>query len=395
MEIIRNLARRKLRTVLTISGIVIGVLALVTMGAMAEKFNKLFEGGERYFRGHIQATDTTGNAFGSGSLIRIDRAADIEQVPGVAAVFPSVALLAKAEQGASFGVPDQITNVSPGADQYEKFKLTFAHGRTVTSRGEVVLGSDIAREFKATVGGTVTLPQPPKDARPDFVSHSFAVVGILDKTLTAPDNFALVTLEDAQMMLGENLPPAIRFSVDASRLANSFVIYGKEGVNLDDLARKISKDVPGIKATPPTEVVKTFQSISVIFSAITTGSALLALVVGGLSVVNTMLMAVTERVREIGLKKAVGARLGHILREYLMEAVVIGVIGGGIGLLLGWGLTSLINLATEAQNLSLFLVTVRLVIVALLFSVGLGATAGIIPALRAARLDPVRALRSQ
>jgi putative ABC transport system permease protein len=106
-------------------------------------------------------------------------------------------------------------------------------------------------------------------------------------------------------------------------------------------------------------------------------------------------MAVTERVREIGLKKAVGARLGHLLREFLLEAVVIGAIGGGIGVFLGWGLTSLINLATDSQNLSLFLVTGRLVVVALLFSIGLGAVAGLIPALRAARLDPVRALRSQ
>jgi putative ABC transport system permease protein len=395
MEIIRNLTRRKLRNTLTISGIVIGVLALVTMGAMAEKFNKLFEGGERYFRGHIQATDTTGNAFGGGGLVRVDRAADIERVPGVAAVFPAIGILAKAEQGASFGVPDEITNASPGADQYEKFKLTFAHGRTVSSRGEVALGADIAREFKSTVGSTIDLPKPAKEPRPDFVSHSFTVVGILDKTLTAPDNFALVTLEDAQMMLGESLPPAIRSVVDTSKLANSFVVYGKEGVNLDELARKISREVPGIKATPPTEIVKQFQSISVIFSAVTTGSALLALVVGGLSVVNTMLMAVTERVREIGLKKAVGARLGHLLREFLLEAVVIGAIGGGIGVFLGWGLTSLINLATDSQNLSLFLVTGRLVVVALLFSIGLGAVAGLIPALRAARLDPVRALRSQ
>jgi putative ABC transport system permease protein len=395
MEIIRNLTRRKLRNTLTISGIVIGVLALVTMGAMAEKVNKLFEGGERYFRGHIQATDTTGNAFGGGGLVRVDRAADIERVPGVAAVFPTIGILAKAEQGPSFSVPDQIINASPGADQYEKFKLTFAHGRAVSSRSEVALGSDIAREFKAQVGGTIKLPQPAKEPRPDFVSHSFTVVGILDKTLTAPDNFALVTLEDAQMMLGESLPPAIRSVVDTSKLANSFVIYGKDGINLDELARKISREVPGIKATPPTEIVKQFQSISVIFSAVTTGSALLALVVGGLSVVNTMLMAVTERVREIGLKKAVGARLGHLLREFLLEAVVIGAIGGGIGVFLGWGLTSLINLATDSQNLSLFLVTGRLVVIALLFSIGLGALAGFIPALRAARLDPVRALRSQ
>src|SRR5439155_12087340 len=108
----------------------------------------------------------------------------------------------------------------------------------------------------------------------------------------------------------------------------------------------------------------------------------------------TMLMAVTERVREIGLKKAVGAHTRHILREYLLEATLIGAIGGTIGLLLGWGITSLVNAATAASNLSLFLVSWRLVIIAIVFSVGLGAVAGIIPALRASRMDPVRALRA-
>jgi putative ABC transport system permease protein len=109
-----------------------------------------------------------------------------------------------------------------------------------------------------------------------------------------------------------------------------------------------------------------------------------------------MLMAVTERVREIGLKKAVGAHTKHVLQEFLTESTIIGVIGGTIGLLLGWGIATGINASMAAQNQSeIFLVTTRLVVIALAFSVGLGALAGVIPALRAARLDPVTALRSQ
>ena len=135
-----------------------------------------------------------------------------------------------------------------------------------------------------------------------------------------------------------------------------------------------------------------FNAGGAIFTAITTGAALIALIVGGLSVINTMLMAVGERVREIGLKKAVGARMGHILREFLLEAVMIGFIGGAIGLFLGWGVTSLVNLGNP--NLGLFLLTWRLVVLSLVFSIGLGAAAGIIPAFRAARMDPVRALRA-
>jgi putative ABC transport system permease protein len=107
-----------------------------------------------------------------------------------------------------------------------------------------------------------------------------------------------------------------------------------------------------------------------------------------------MIMAVTERTREIGLKKAVGAHTGHVLREYLLEAVLIGLVGGVVGILLGAGLTSLLNAAAGSTN-QLFLLTPNLIGLALGFAVALGALAGTIPAVRAARMDPVLALRSQ
>jgi putative ABC transport system permease protein len=196
------------------------------------------------------------------------------------------------------------------------------------------------------------------------------------------------------MLLKDSLPAAIRDRIDTATLVTGVTVYGNHGVNLDNLADTINNQVGGVKATKPSTIVNSFKSGGALFTAITTGAALLALIVGGLSVINTMLMAVTERVREIGLKKAVGAHTRHILREYLLEATLIGAVGGTIGLLLGWGITSLVNAATAASNLSLFLVSWRLVIIALVFSVGLGAIAGIIPALRASRMDPVRALRA-
>src|SRR5207237_7888596 len=197
-----------------------------------------------------------------------------------------------------------------------------------------------------------------------------------------------------QTLFGDALPAALRGRVDPTTLATGINVYAKPGVDLDKLAQKINDTVPGVSAIAPSTLVNAFKSASVFLTAITTGAALLALIVGGLSVVNTMLMAVTERVREIGLKKAVGAHTYHVLREFLLEATLIGAIGGSIGLLLGWGITSLVNAATAAANLSLFLVSWRLVIIAIVFSVGLGAIAGIIPALRASRMDPVRALRA-
>ena len=398
MEIIRNLTRRKLRNFLTISGIVIGVLALVTMGSLAEKFNALLAGGAQYFSSNVQVADDTSGSFGGfgGGVLSLDKVKALESVDGVAAAFPDVSVTAKpgTTNVVSFGIPDYIANSDPRANGYSSFKIHLAQGRDIasTSTGEVVLGSDFAIEFKKSVGQTIDLPIRPKDAAADFVNHTFTVVGILAKTQTAPDSGAFVSLQDAQMLMKESLPASIRNSVDTTQLVNGATVYGKPGVNLDQLADRINAEVPGVKATKPSVVVASFNSGGAIFTAITTGAALIALIVGGLSVINTMLMAVGERVREIGLKKAVGARMGHILREFLMEAVLIGLLGGAIGLFLGWGVTSLINLANP--NLGLFLLTWRLVALSLIFSIGLGAAAGIIPAFRAARMDPVRALRA-
>jgi putative ABC transport system permease protein len=218
---------------------------------------------------------------------------------------------------------------------------------------------------------------------------------VLAKTQTAPDTGAYVTLADAQAMLKDQLPPAIRDNIDTTIMATNITVYGKPGVNLDTLAAKINSEVPGVKAAKPSDIVSSFRAGGAIFTGITTGAALLALVIGGLSVINTMIMAVTERIREIGLKKALGAHTGQILSEYLLEATVIGLIGNLVGFALGFTLTTLLNLAGAATNLELFLVTPGLAVVAIGFAVALGALAGVAPAFRASRLDPVTALRTQ
>jgi putative ABC transport system permease protein len=395
LETIRNLARHKLRNGLTIGGIVIGIVALTTMGAMAEKTNALLDGGVAFFSDHVVASDVRSGAFGGG-LLRVEKVDEVASVDGVAAAFPVVSLQGKYDAGGfTFGPPLFISGTRPGYGQYTSFKLRFAHGRDLdhSKAGEVVLGADFARELAANVGDTILLPVPPKEPREGAESERFRVVGILDKTLTAPDNAAFIRFEDAQKLMVLRLAPAIRGAIDTSVLTNSIDIFGKPGVDLDELAHRVNATVSGVKATPPSELVDGFRSASVIFSAITTGSALLALVIGGLSVINTMSMAVIERFREIGLKKALGAKTGDILAEFLVEAATIGTLGGIAGLAIGWSITAAINASTSAQNLELFLVTPRLVALAVGFSVGLGALAGLIPAIRAARLDPVTALR--
>ncbi len=393
MEILRNLTRRKLRSGLTISGIVIGIFALTTMGAMAEHMNALLDGGVTYFGSSIGV-----RADGQGqSLLPMSKVAEVAQVPGVTAASPGYEFDAKPGPGGgiSFGPGDLIMNWDPDLAR-SAFTLNFTQGHAPTASGEVAMGSDIAREFNKKIGDTIDLPVRPPNAKPDFQNHTFTVVGLLAKTRTLPDGVAWITVPDAQVLLKDSLPIAVRNTVDTTQLTEGITAFGAPGASLatlDAIAQRINDTVPGVQADKPSHTVSQFKSASTIFTAITTGAAVLALIVGGLSVINTMLMAVGERVREIGLKKALGAHTGRVMVEYMFEAATIGGIGGVAGYLLGFGLTSLIK-AVGGSSLDIFLVTPKLTAIALGFAVAMATVAGIFPAFRAARLDPVRALHS-
>jgi putative ABC transport system permease protein len=134
-------------------------------------------------------------------------------------------------------------------------------------------------------------------------------------------------------------------------------------------------------------------TFSAIFSLVLTGVAMLSLLVGGLSTVNTMAMAVAERTREIGIKRAIGASRWRIRREIVIEASAIGLISGLIGLGIGAAMTILFNDLGRASGNVLFDLTIGTAATALIFATVLGGIAGFVPAWHASRLDPVTALR--
>ena len=399
VEFLQNIWRRKLRSTLTISGIVIGVFALTTMGALAENFNALIDGGVKYFGGSVQVGPPDGQA---ANLLPITKIDEIKRVDGVQAAFAGYSFVAKPGGAVvvSFGVPDTIVGADPEENNYSALKLTYAQGRFVTSssHSEVTLGSTIAKEFKKKVGDNIDLPVKPADAKPDFVNHTFTVVGILNETKTAPDTFAYINLSDAQMLLKDSLPVSLQGSIDTTQITEGISVYGKPGTStaeLDKIADRINSQVTGVKATRPSDLVNAFKAGGQVFTAVAIAAAVLALIVGGLSVINTMLMAVSDRVREIGLKKAVGATTTNIMGEFLIEATLMGLLGGLIGYGLGVLLVVVRNtFFPAADGSTLFLITPTLTVLAIGFATVLGATAGVFPAWRAARLDPVIALRN-
>jgi len=396
MEILRNLARRKLRTALTVSGILIGIFAFTVMGGVAEHVNAILAGGVTYEGSSVQV-----QAAGDGrSLLTMQQVAALKDVPGVTLVSPAIAVSAGGPN--RFASPDDVMiSADPGVNRYSAFHLALASGREVQpgESGVVALGTQVAQDLNAHLGDTVYLPIKPAHPAPGFTNHPFRVVGLYARTRTQPDAFAWVGLADAQRALQATFPAAIRDKIDASTLVQTATVYGARGAStaqLDRIADQINRSFPALHAPRPSDTVNQFKTGGEIFSLIAVGAALLALVIGGLSVINTMLMAITERTREIGLKRAVGARTRHIVREVVAESSAIGLLGGVVGFGLGWLAATVLN-ATLAQVAGgeIFYITPSLTLLAIGMAVALGAVAGLIPSWRASRLDPVTALRSQ
>jgi putative ABC transport system permease protein len=386
MRVLRSIFRRKLRSVLTIFGITIGVLALIVMGSLAEKMTLLVEGGTEYYADKVIVTGGNDLAGLLGlTPLTIFKSADIEDVGGVAVAVPSVSVTLEEQMDAvNFGTPAMVVGEGFGGAEYEEFELNLAEGRFIEKgdEGVVLVGSDLVDQLEAELGGTI-----------EVRGEDYEVVGILEKTLTGPDTTVQVSLEDAQRLFHSSLPEAVQESTEPLDLVTNFVTYPEEGVDPDDLAETLSEEFEDLSFLGPAGFEEQVTSQIAIFTSIVYAIALISLTVGGLSVVNTMTMSVAERTREIGVRKAIGASDGAIMRHFIAESAVMGLIGGLIGLGLGALFVQGWLASTTDPSAQIFLLTSRLAIGAVVFAVGLGTLSGIYPAWHAARLNPVQALR--
>ena len=384
------------RYVFTIVGIAIGVAGLVALGAIAERIVQFIEGGDRFVLGQISVAGRgmgMGAGFTGGGLLparTLQRIAAVEGVSGVQAqvmlpLNPTTSQFMTLTQELVLGM--DLSVASP--NRYYR-TLPVRDGRFLRDgdRHVAVLGSSLATSRGVGVGGRLTLE-----------GQTYEVVGVLERMLTAPDRFVIVSVADAreQWVAKDNMLRTLLASgaaaLTAGDLNTGAAVGWRDGADPDAVARRILAEVEGVNVQLPSELSNQLRQSTAFLSALLGGIGALAFVIGGLSLANTIAAAVFERVRDFGVKRALGASDLQLGREVLAESLAVTLSGGVAGVAVGVALGVGIDRWASRTGQQLFYFSPRLVGGALVFSALLGAASAAYATARIVRLSPADAIR--
>jgi putative ABC transport system permease protein len=392
---------QKIRAVLrvyafTVAGIAIGVAGLVALGAMSERIVRFIDGGDRFVLGQISVAGRglgMGAGFTAGGLLPAASIRAIAAVRGVAGVQPQVMLPLNPSVSQFMTLTQElvlgIDLAVPMPNRHYR-TLPLREGRLLgpEDRRAAVLGAAFAASRGLGVGARLVLE-----------GEAYEVVGVLERTLTAPDRFVIVSIADARQQwvakdpLLRTLLASGAAPLTAADLNTGAAVGWQDGEDPDAVARRIGERVPGVQVQIPSELSRLLRASTAFFSSLLVGLALLGLVIGGLSVANTVAAAVFERLRDFGVKRALGATDLQLGREVLAEALAVTVSGGLLGVLLALFLGLGIDRWASPPGQQLFLFSPRLLGGALGFSALLGAAAALYATGRVVRLSPAEAIR--
>jgi putative ABC transport system permease protein len=399
---IRSLLANKLRAVLTMLGIIIGVGAVITLMSagkgveqfVAESFQSVGSNLLFVFPGSIEGTSTTRQPqLTMGDYRAIS---DPFLVPDAIGIAPELSGRADVLAGKR-DIRADISGVTPEFATVRNKRVetgSFLSDADVNTRSRVaVLGSDayekLFEEGAYPIGQTIKINRIP-----------FRVVGVLESqgvsNFGGMDNTVYVPLTTAQT----RLYPYRRSSSGEPLLSSLYVQVADQSL-MEQATEQIAevlrqrhnitfRDEDDFTIINQTDLLSIFGDITGVLTIFLGSIAAISLVVGGIGIMNIMLVSVTERTREIGIRKAVGAKRRDILVQFLMEAMVLSLIGGGIGVTLGViGAQVVSRLAEQLTTV----VTVDVILLSTGVSAAVGLLFGIYPAFRAARLNPIDALR--
>ena len=394
IEAFESLNANKMRSMLTVLGIVIGVAAVIAMlsigrGAQASITSRIESMGTNLIYVTPGSTSESGvqSAAGSAATLTLDDAEALTSLPNVEAVSSQtsnfVQIVYKSQNTRS-----RLTGVTP---DYETVgSLTLEDGEFISESDQnarslvVVLGYSLAEELFGGTGGVV-------GQKVRLNGQPYKVIGVLaskggtgffnqDDQVFIPLSTALYRLVGGFRFRGSSVISQITIKASSSKAVDQVV----EDVTL--AMRELHGTVEGADDFTVTSQQDTLDTATEVSDTLT-------LFLGGIGIMNIMLTTVTERTHEIGLRKAIGAKRRDILLQFLVESTVLSLMGGLIGAALGWGIASLMGQVQFSGSTITPVVSLDSVLLATLFSMAVGLFFGIYPATRASRLQPVEALR--
>ncbi len=396
---LRALTRNKVRTALTMLGIVIGIASVIAMVALGQGASTMIQQqinsmGRNLLMIMPGAASSRGFSWGAGSITTLtpdDGKAILKEVPSVRAATPIVRTRAQLVYGSQNWTPWRMEGVSPAYLDVRDWDLDT--GRFLTENH--VLSANKVCVIGATVAECLFAGDPPVGREIRIKNMPFQVIGVLtrkgsdsmghdqDDAVLIPWTTVKKVLQGSSfnnvdtLLISVATPDAVEGTMrEITRL-------------LRQRHRLLDREENDFSILSMTEMATTRAQTSEIMSALLAVIASISLVVGGVGIMNIMLVAVAERTREIGLRMAVGARGRDILLQFLIESVVISSVAGILGMLLG-AATSVVMSKTLGWPTQLSPSSAG---TAILFSCGVGVFFGFYPALKASRLDPVEALR--
>ncbi|MCC6745882.1 MAG: ABC transporter permease [Acidobacteria bacterium] len=399
-----TLRSNKFRSFLTIFGVVIGTLTVMAVSSFVSGLDKKFEDEMTAFGTRsiwVYKFDPTFSTGRRSFEERTRKPISYEDAVAIREHCPSIEIVAPMVQPDEPRVHangeelflDNVNGTTPDYERIESVQLTqgrfFNETENLNRRPVAVIGADIATTFWPTMS--------PLGKKFMIDNNELEVVGVLEKR----DNFFIDEDDGGNVNRGVYIPyqTMLKFySAASEEMKENFVtcqyFAGKREAAYDEVRQILRqrREVPF--NAPDNFALFSPDSVTQKFQAMTSGVFLLmialssaGLAIGGIGVMNIMLVSVTERTKEIGVRKAIGARRGDIIVQFLIEAAVLTGMGGVIGILLGWGVALLISLILPS------FVPLWAPIFGFAVSVSIGLGFGLWPAIRASRLDPIDALR--
>ncbi len=397
----RAIRSHVMRSLLTILGIIVGIASVVLtvglgLGTQREVSAQIASlGSDLLIVTPGSSTDSSGmrGGFGSGTTLTVADAnalASQVAVPDAIGVAPEMTSSLSIEYGDSNWTTD-VTGTSTSWLEVRSRDLLY--GSFITEDDEasqanvIVLGSDTAQELfgsTAVVGQDVTID-----------SQTFTIVGVLTSAGssgdTSLDDLAIVPISTMSEELNSSSQSVQTIYIKAASSDLLSAASQESEALLLNLHGISSADSADFTIAVQSSLIDAATSVYQKLTVLLTGIAALALLVGGIGVMNIMLVSVTERTREIGLRKALGANPASIRNQFLTEAMILGLSGGALGVGIGVGLA----LALPAALGTTIVISGEALVLSVVVAVGIGAVFGVYPAARAARLAPIDALRAQ